>query len=111
MRTPRSKQEAILEEYDRGGMSAAEFSRYVGVKYQTFATWIQKRRKRKASEGLVRRESGAVSWVEAIVGGEKEMTEACLILSIGSGVRMEVASRKGAEYAAEVLRHLGVGQC
>jgi len=52
VRTPRAKQEVILDEYERGGMSGPEFAQYLGIKYQTFATWVQKRRKRKAG-GLV----------------------------------------------------------
>ena len=30
-----------LEEYNRSGLSAKKFAELAGVKYQTFATWLQ----------------------------------------------------------------------
>ena len=60
MRTPRAKREAILDEFDRSGMSGAEFAQYLGIKYQTFATWVQKRRTQKGGGLVVGK--GAVSW-------------------------------------------------
>jgi hypothetical protein len=53
VRTPRGVREKILEEFDRSGMRAAGFAALVGIKHQTFPTWVQKRRKRAgaAAEG------------------------------------------------------------
>ena len=92
-------------------MSGQEFARYAGVKYQTFATWVQKRRREKSQEALVVERPRRVKWVEAEVGGEQDKADGPLIVNIGSGVRMEVLSRRGAELAAEVMRQLGVGRC
>src|SRR5260370_38747368 len=35
------RREALLEEYDRRGMSAVKFAQYVGIKYSTLAYWLQ----------------------------------------------------------------------
>lgn len=35
---------AMLDEFERSGLSGAAFARRVGVHYQTFASWAQKRR-------------------------------------------------------------------
>jgi|SRR5580700_1065847 transposase len=37
----RERREALLEEYDRSGMSAVKFAQYVGIKYSTLAYWLQ----------------------------------------------------------------------
>ena len=39
--TPRGQLEAILDEFERSGISAAKFAAMVGVKYPTLANWIQ----------------------------------------------------------------------
>lgn len=44
VRVPAWKREEILDEFDRSAMSGQAFAEYVGVKYPTFAGWVQKRR-------------------------------------------------------------------
>lgn len=39
------KREALLDEFERSGMKGLPFARMAGVNYQTFASWIQKRRR------------------------------------------------------------------
>jgi hypothetical protein len=109
VRTPRGKQEAILDEFDRSGMSGAEFAQYLGIKYQTFATWVQKRRKRKAGGKIVAKR--AVSWLEAEVGGESQAGKSGLMVELAGGARMRVGDEREAKLAAAVLRHMGVGRC
>jgi len=110
VRTPRAKREAILDEYERSGMSGPEFAQYLGIKYQTFATWVQKRRKGKAGGLVVGK--GAVSWLEAEVGGEESRAgKPGLVVELSGGARLSVRDERGAILAAVVLRRLGVGQC
>jgi hypothetical protein len=111
VRTPRGKQEAILDEFDRSGMSGAEFAQYLGIKYQTFATWVQKRRKRKSGGKIVAKR--AVNWLEAEVGGggESQAGKSGLVVELAGGARMRVGDEREAKLAAAVLRHMGVGRC
>ena len=110
VRTPRAKQGAILDEYERSGMSGPEFAEYLGIKYQTFATWVQNRRKGKSGGLVVGRR--AVSWLEAEVGGEEiRGGNPGLVVELPGGARISVGDDRGAILAATVLRHLGVGQC
>lgn len=51
---PRERREELLAEYARSGMSQAAFARRAGVRYPTFAHWVQEAR-RESSES-----SGAV---------------------------------------------------
>lgn len=48
-RTPRGRREELLAEYERSGLSQAAFARRAGVRYPTFAHWVQKRRRGGAS--------------------------------------------------------------
>jgi len=100
VRTPREKQMEILEAFDRSVMSAVAFAEHAGIKYPTFASWIQRRRRERGAAG-----DGAVSWVEAVVGSESE--SGSLVVELGGACRMVVGDAAGARLAAEVLKHLG----
>jgi hypothetical protein len=41
----REHREALLDEFERGGMSGLAFAKHHGLNYPTFANWIQKRRR------------------------------------------------------------------
>lgn len=45
VRTPAARREALLDEFEKSGMSGAEFARLTGIKCATFAAWAAKRRK------------------------------------------------------------------
>ena len=56
--------EALLDAFDRAGTTGLEFARLHGVNYQTFATWVQKRR----------RERGRYPAVKAVPGESLKLT-------------------------------------
>ena len=43
--TPKARREALLDEFERSGLKGKRFARLAGIKYPTFAVWIQKRRR------------------------------------------------------------------
>ncbi|MCF6312677.1 MAG: hypothetical protein L3J39_09530 [Verrucomicrobiales bacterium] len=45
VRTPRDQRDAILDAFETSALSGIEFAQVHGIKYQTFATWRQKRRR------------------------------------------------------------------
>ena len=79
VRVPRERREALLAEFQRSGVSAAEFARLVGVKYATFAGWVVQQRRREtvaepstpaptaASSRATTGGSGPVQLFEAVV--------------------------------------------
>lgn len=111
VRVPVERREALLDEFERSGMSAAAFSSLVGVKYQTFSCWWRKRQRRRGGEeGGLR--GGEVRWLEAVVGHEpQEVREGGLIIDLPGGARMQIAGRSQAMLAAELLRALGERRC
>lgn len=64
VRTPPERRAALLVEYDRSGLSAARIAALAGVRYQTFATWVQQRR--KARGGGKEAEVNRVRLVEVV---------------------------------------------
>jgi hypothetical protein len=48
VRVPVERREALLDEFERSSLSGVKFAALVGVKYPTFALWVQKRRKARA---------------------------------------------------------------
>ena len=40
-----ARAEALLDEFERSGLSGPKFAALVGIKYQTFAAWSARRRK------------------------------------------------------------------
>ena len=55
VRTPEERREQLLDEFERSGLSGQKFAALAGIKYSTFATWAQKRR----------RQRGAIPWSRA----------------------------------------------
>ena len=73
----RDRRAALLEEFSKSGMSGAQFAKWAGVKYSTFAYWVQQRRKeQRRKEGGPTESRGEpgpdVRWLEAVVAGEQK---------------------------------------
>src|SRR3954466_13880927 len=52
VRTPVERREALLEEFERSGVSGAEFARLAGLKYSSFQNWARRRRRGRAEVGV-----------------------------------------------------------
>jgi transposase-like protein len=109
VQTPPEKREVMLAEYDRSGMTGAQFARFVGVRYSTLMYWLQKRRKEAGrSESRAACGQDHPRWLEARVEGEAPNSEN-LVVEVGGGVRLLVSNRTQATLAGEVLRAIGLG--
>ena len=110
---------ALLAEFDRSGISGAQFAKWAGIKYRTFAYWVQQRRRaQKGIEGTgavkSRGEPGPeVRWLEAVLENERkplcEETKAPmgLVAHGPGGVWIEITQEEQVRWAALLLRHLG----
>jgi transposase-like protein len=101
--TPRELREAVLDEFERSGMAGTQFARQVGVKYPTFASWVQQRRKTR--EGRKQ-----LAWMEATVEAPQAPASTALRVVLPGGARMEIADEAQARLAAELLRVLAQGE-
>src|SRR5687768_11724989 len=106
VRVPRERQEKLLDEFERSGLSGAKFAALCGVKYPSFAGWIARRKRARAGDGS-RAGEGAVRWLEAVVGGGSG-DGAALVMHLPGGAHLEISGRRQAMLAAEVLRALSL---
>ena len=108
--TPRERRETLLDEFERSGLPATTFAAETGVKYQTFANWVQKRRKeRSAAHGQVPVVCRSRGWVEATVENVEAECGRVLVVHLPCGARVDVADAAQAVLAAHLLRALGGG--
>lgn len=107
VRTPPEKREALLAEFDRSGMTGAQFARFSGVRYPTLMSWLQKRRKEAGQgEQMVTSRQDHPGWLEARVEGVIKSEN--IVVEMGGGVRMLVGNRAQAALAGELLRAMGL---
>jgi transposase len=116
VRMPKDRREAILDGFERSGMSGQAFAARIGVKYPTFATWVQKRRRSrgdyKAREGKHKR-AAEVTLFEAAVDSETSTAAAgALEVETAHGLKLRIGSSADVALAAELLQALkGAGGC
>ena len=116
VRTPRERREHLLDEFKHSGLSGQKFAELAGIKYPTFATWAQKRRRQRGIYPAVgQREIPArvpdkMRWLEAVVeaasGSVVKANGTLLVLHLPGGVRVEISDTKQVELAAALLRAL-----
>lgn len=99
VRTSREQRRLILAEFARSGLSAAQFARRTGLKYSTFAVWVQRHRrtKRPARKAPVR-------LLEAVLTSSAPATVLTVLLP--GGARLEVREAGPVPLAAALVHAL-----
>jgi len=106
VRTPAKRRESLLEEYDRSGLSGKQFAELSGLKYQTLATWLQKRRRQAK---VCAKPADTARWLEAVVeqaqaGDGKDQLS--LVVELPGGARVGISHVKQVSLAVSLLRGL-----
>lgn len=106
----REQREKILDEFEGSGVSGCQFAALVGVKYQTFATWVQQRKRRRRAYPRTKpptKTAAQVKWFEAVVRpGAPPVGADGLLLHLPGGVRVELANHHQVGLAAALVRAL-----
>ncbi|MBB5353429.1 hypothetical protein HNR46_003690 [Haloferula luteola] len=84
------QREALLDEFERGGLSGMAFCKLHGLVYPTFASWRKKRREKPAA--------GSPAFAEVVLGGavpvgRRPDHSIPLRVSLPSGAVVEVSGR------------------
>lgn len=106
VRATPERRAAILAEFDRSGVSAAQFARLAGINYSTFAQWVQRHRRPRPSRKPAGR---ALRLLEAIVTpGAKSPAPAAepLRLHLPGGGQLEITSPAQIPLVAALLQAL-----
>jgi hypothetical protein len=93
VRVPAPRREALLDEFERSGVSGAKFARLVGIKYPTFAGWVHRRRRVRGEDAGVAGEPEALR-SEALASG-------AVIRGDGGGGHRRGAGGQGWVWAAD----------
>jgi hypothetical protein len=119
VRTPAKRRKALLAEFAGSGLSARKFAALVGVRYSTFAHWVQLFRKAGGEVAPLRAVSPLaeavvpVRWMEAIVedhGAPAAAPPRGLCLRLPGGAQMEIVAADQVKLAAQLLRTLADDQ-
>ena len=111
VRTPKARREALLAEFERSGVSGQKFAALVGVNYQTFASWVQQRRKQRGEDPSAAQGAEVLRLVEAVVeAGSDEaaavMGREVLRVELPGGAWVEIGGGRQVALAAALLRAL-----
>ena len=106
VRASREQRRTILEEFERSGVSAAQFAKSTGLKYSTLAGWLQRYRRAKPKRAPRR-----VRLLEAVVdpGPPQERTSEHVRVHLPGQVRIELSSLAQVPLVSELIRALQNG--
>lgn len=107
LRVSKEQRKAVLAKFEQSGMSAPKFAAVAGIKYSTFAGWLQRCRRAKPKAALRR-----LRLLEAVVdpGHPAERTsERVLSVHLPGQVRIELSSLAQVPLTAELIRALQSG--
>jgi transposase-like protein len=99
VRATREQRRVILAEFERSGMSAAQFARRAGLKYSTFAFWVQRYRRTKRPA-----RTAPVRLLEAVLTTATPATALTLLLP--GGARLEIRAASQIPLAAALVHAL-----
>jgi transposase-like protein len=109
------QREALLDEFERSGLKGAQFARAAGVRYSTFAYWVQQRRHARGDyarrRGTARQpQGGALRLVEAVAAGtaaaQAGSGSGALEVLLPGGAKALVGNARQALLAAELIKAL-----
>jgi len=108
VRVPAGRREALLDEFERSGLSGVKFAQLAGIKYQTFAVWARKRRAVRSGQVIEEGSGRSMSFVEAVLdrGSGDWSDDHGLVIELPGGSRMQIKSPTQLQMAAELLRML-----
>lgn len=101
VRVSKEQQRLILIEFERSGISAAEFAKRSSIKYPTFAGWVQRHRRNKPKAP-----PPGVRLLEAVVEQTPRSGQLPLTLQLPGGAQMDIHNLHQAALAADLLRLL-----
>ena len=79
---PKQRRRELLAEYESSGMSQAAFARRAGVRYPTFAHWVQEARRKPRAHGAQAPREVTTRFAEVSIGADNPVPTATPELSV-----------------------------
>lgn len=99
VRTSKAQRRVILARFESSGLSTAQFARQTGLKYSTFALWVQRYRRTKRPE-----RKPPLRLLEAVV--TPSPSQSALRVQLPCGARLEISEAGQVPLAVALLRAL-----
>ena len=102
----------MLDEFERSGLSGQKFAEFAGLRYQTFATWVQKRRRQRGAypaQNDPPKAAQTLRWLEAVVDGAQTRSDKespALPVLLPGGARLELTCAAQIPLAVALFREL-----
>ncbi len=109
VQTPPERREKLLEEFERSGLSGAKFATLAGIKYQTFAAWVTRRRQQRGLAQAPATRPNPVQWLEAVVreaNAPASVEFTPLRVRLSTGAWIELSDVNQVSLAAALVRAL-----
>lgn len=111
VRTSRERRQAILDEFDQSGVSAAQFAKLAGLRYSTFAAWVQRRKPKPEEPKAVTKGAAsrrpALRLVEAVVDRASGRSSGqAVVLYLPGQARLEFSTADQIPLVAALLQAL-----
>ena len=112
VKTPRERRESLLDEFEKSGLSGVKFATLVGIKYPTFATWLQRRRRQRGNNSPARvpvAPGQELQWLEAVIESahaSADKSPGTLVVHLPGGARVEIADVRQVGLAVALVRAL-----
>ena len=121
VKTSAAQREAMVDEFERSGLCGTKFAAVAGVNYQTFASWVQNRRRATGAYSDIKNKPVAkktvrggvpalpeLGWVEAVMDNAvvPVTKNAVLRLELPGGASVQIADEAQAALAAALLKRL-----
>ena len=100
VRASKEQRRVLLAKFAQSGMSVAQFAQRTGLKYSTFAGWLQRYRRLKQPA-----RKPALRLLEAVVAPAAPAAE-LLVVHLPGGVRLEISEASQIPLAAALVRAL-----
>lgn len=111
VRTPPTRRQSLLEEFEKSGLSGTKFAALAGVKYSTFASWLQKQRRKSAPSRSKEQaeEASRVRWLETVIEQAQSPADKGrlpVVVQLPGGASLEMTTAGQATLVAALLSAL-----
>jgi hypothetical protein len=109
MRPAPERREMLLDEFEQREVSGAAFAAMIGIKYQTFAGWRQRRARQRKSDAVARVPTKPpLRLIEAVVTAKPDEAhcQTGLIIHLPGGAHVELSDARQVSLAGALLKSL-----
>jgi len=106
VQTPPQRREALLDEFERSGLSGRRFAKMVGIVPVTFSAWVCQRRRNRAEAKKLSGRIEPIALLEAVLEERNSPLVSVaerVVIELGGGAKVQVSTREQLALIAELV--------